>query len=263
MTKKATGKKPITNLGVFIREVDRITTEWSPRRLSYPWFRGHGDTTWPLVPGLYRSMYHAKLNEDNYREEFKLRAFPYLANTAREPNTEWEWYFLMQHHGLPTRLLDWTRSALIALYFSVRDATGKNNAAVWVLDPWALNNKIARKGDNVFLPGEKRIRNYLTEPFSRVAIPRCPIALDAPLNSKRITAQKGVFTLHGNARKALDRYAGLKPRLLKIEIAKQRISLIREQLLVVGISETTVFPELTGLCRELLDYWKFQSSDLR
>jgi hypothetical protein len=208
-------------------------------------------------------LYRGNLDENNYRDEFKLRAFPYLANTAREPNTEWEWYFLMQHHGLPTRLLDWTKSALVALYFSVRDATAENNAAVWVLDPWALNSKVARKGEHIFHPGERRIQNYLTEPFSRVALPRSPIALEAPLNSNRITAQKGAFTLHGNTRKALERYAILKPRLLKIEIARQKISLIREQLLVVGITETTVFPELTGLCRELLDYWKYQCSDLR
>jgi hypothetical protein len=166
----------------------------------------------------------------------------------------------MQHHGLPTRLFDWIESALVALYFALRDAKGENNPAVWVLDPFALNRKIARKRSQIFLPTDKIVQGYLGDPFSEKPprpLPRGPIALNAPFHSRRIAAQRGVFTLHGQSRKALERYTVLKPHLIKIEIMRNKISIIREQILVAGITETTVFPELPSLCQELLDYWKY------
>jgi len=250
--KRKTAEKPITSLAAFARRVEDVTLSWAPDREFDPWFRGHGSTDWPLVPGIYRT--DEILEEDNYREDFKLRALPYLIGSAREPTSEWEWYFLMQHYGLPTRLLDWTRSALVALYFAVRDSNLKSNAAVWVLDPWSLNHRVARKAF-LYSANDRGVQGYLREPFSNRKLPRFPIALEAAFNSPRIAAQRGCFTLHGVARKALDKYADLRSRLLKIEIARTRISEIREQLRVIGITETSVFPELSGLCYELRDYW--------
>lgn len=150
-------------------------------------------------------------------------------------------------------------SALVGLYFALRDATNGRNPCVWVLNPWKLNYKVARKIDELFIPGERRIRGYLREPLSSRLLPRYPIAIEPTLNSSRITAQKGAFTLHGATLKAIDRYSVMKPHLKKIEIANEAVSVMKEQLYMAGITESTVFPELTGLCRELLDYWKYQS----
>ncbi len=251
--RKRSSPKPVTSLAAFARRIETVTLEWAPEREFDPWFRGHGSTDWPLVPGIYRTEEIAE-EEDNYREDFKLRALPYLIGSAREPSSEWEWYFLMQHWGLPTRLLDWTRSALVALYFAVRDKESTKDAAVWVLDPWSLNQQIARKGF-LYSATDRGVQGYLREPFSNRGLPRNPIALEAAFNSTRIAAQRGCFTLHGSTRKALDRYAALKARLLKIEIARIRVPEIREQLRVLGITETSVFPDLSGLCTELKDYW--------
>ena len=92
-----------------------------------PWFRGHQKADWLLKPKLYRDRNYgqvAEMNvEDEIREEFIKRA-PILCETlpdGSEERTEWEWYFIMQHFGTPTRLLDWTEGALIALYFAVRN----------------------------------------------------------------------------------------------------------------------------------------------
>jgi len=256
---KVLSLKPVGDLATFLREVECVVESWSPTRDFYPWFRGQGcgDDRWPLVPKLYRPEFQ-KLDEDDFRKEFQLRAWPYLLGTAWEPNSKWEWYFLMQHHGLPTRLLDWTESALVALYFALNDQEKKANPAVWAFNPWELNRKLARKGDEILNPREKKIQRYLPEPYSRQALPKHPIAIQPPLKSNRIAAQQGTFTLHGSSFKALDHYRLLKPHCVKIEILRSKVPLMKEQLLVAGIAETTVFPELTGLCRELLDFYKYE-----
>jgi hypothetical protein len=229
--------------------VDEEGTDFSP------WFRGHHQSSWRLQPTVYRSEF-TNLSEDDCRQDFKLRAYPYLVNTARDPVDDWEWYFVMQHHGLPTRLLDWTESPLVALYFALREATGNFDAAVWMLDPWWLNEHTGGFDNEILWSNDPRVLNYLPVPFARgVVIPDKPIAIEAPYTSRRIAAQRGAFTLHGSARKPLEKHPELAKRLVKIIVPRGNINNMKNALRSAGIRETLVFPELPGLCRELLDHW--------
>jgi hypothetical protein len=124
----------ITSIAECVAMATQLKRDWFSHEPTWgPWFRGHSDVTWKLTPKLYRvtpPMRGIRIIEDEIRQEFIMRT-PGLAETG--PLTSWEWYFMMQHFGAPTRLLDWTEGALIALYFAVRDNNGDADAAMWML----------------------------------------------------------------------------------------------------------------------------------
>jgi hypothetical protein len=93
------------SLRQFIKRIEQITGDWMSTKDGTPdlWFRGSQNSSWVLVPKLYRRRAAVKdllETEDEIREEFVRRA-PSL--TAYNPRNAWEWYFLMQHYAAPTR----------------------------------------------------------------------------------------------------------------------------------------------------------------
>jgi len=86
--------------------------------LSGSWFRGHAKVYGDLTPKLFRKQWLRADFESWLIENFK-RGAPALERDIPDYEDHIEWLFLMQHHGMPTRLLDWTKSILIALYFVV------------------------------------------------------------------------------------------------------------------------------------------------
>ena len=254
--------KPLeaTSLAEFVKAVEKLVREWTPDGADWylqPWFRGHGNVSWSLEPGWYRPSNPAQgIGADYYSEatlleKFKLRAPTYL---ERLPANDWEWVFLMQHYGLPTRLLDWTESSLIALYFAIRDNAGDADAAVWVMNPWWLNHQTF--DDYVlFAADDPRAAGHAPLRPGEKLKGQLPLAITPIHGSQRIAAQRGVFTLHGTERGALDRLASSRKTegayLRPIIIPKANIFTVHQDLAISGISESLIFPELSGLCREI------------
>lgn len=251
------------NLQEFVKHTSELRRQWLQDDVV-PWFRGHEHSDWPLVPKFYRRFPTDRDTEDEIREEFITHA-PNLCDA--KPANKWEWYFLMQHHGSPTRLLDWSEGALIGLYFAVRESRGCNDAAVWMLDPWWLNlastgfEEVVLPSDPDILPKDKRLTDrWLPTRFDKKGwgkIPRRPAAVYPGHMIRRIGAQRSCFTIHGTDVEGLDRLAvGARSHLTKIIIPSFKVETVRRDLETCGIDDITVFPDLEGLSRVVTRRWK-------
>lgn len=237
-------QKTIRSLPEYATQIARLTADWSDAEQGEVklWCRGQSRADWGLVPGEFR---HPNINVEEIASEFQLKAWPLL---HRSPASDWEWYFIMQHYGLPTRLLDWTVGAFLALYFALRTNAGDADAAVWVLDPWALNRTFTKKSE-LILARESAACPYLNSRFQPARTAKFPIGVVPPFNSERITVQRGTFTVHGTDRHGLEQL--YTERLAKIIIPGDSALQMKRDLRASGIGEFTVFPDLDGLCREI------------
>src|SRR6187200_2880863 len=93
----------VVDLASYVGAVEKQCDEWTSSKTIVSWFRGHADKRWALTPGFYRP--GLRPDENRYRHDFAQRAVPFLNEATAVPTSDWDWYFLMQHYGLPTRLL--------------------------------------------------------------------------------------------------------------------------------------------------------------
>lgn len=258
MIKPRSGASTISQ---FVEWAEQVADLWTEDgEFDTPWFRGVGSSRFKLIPSLYRSEAgRDPSSDDELRSEFRRRALPLVAE--RPPRDDWEWYSLMQHYGAPTRLLDWTDSALVALYFAIssfrpKDHSVRTQPAVWALNPWRLNAKTEDRFIGPVVPDITDVTDYLRPPYSGQRPPQYPIALDPTFIAQRMLVQHSHFTLHGSDPRSIDEMANdlqLQGGLFKIVIrgGEGIIRNLRQQVALLGISETTIFPDLAGLGKEL------------
>lgn len=242
---------PIASVSEYLELIVGMVASMNVRqRTTGLWYRGVSrryDKT--LVPSIYRS----GLRETREREisrEFRLR---YRTFHAQEEN-----YFgllsLMQHFGLPTRLLDWTESALVALYFAV-SGDFSEDGRVFVLDPWSLNMRTLKQR-SVPTSDSDALKRYVLDPDLRrnpdLSVPaKLPAAFRPAKNSFRIHLQQGVFTIHGSKNAPLESLDGLVLRSIDIKSARKKE--IRLQLRDCGVSPVFLFHDLAGLAMDIRD----------
>ena|SRR5215471_20130844 len=168
-------KKSVATIDQFVEWVEDVGDFFTTKDVyEAPWFRGHGSQHYVLTPSLYRTEAgRARLSDDLLRSEFMRKALPMVAERA--PRDDWEWYFLMQHYRAPTRLLDWTDSALVALYFALTSyspSAGANiHPVVWALNPWALNRFQDEDDGTPLGPEWPLMKSYLPPAFEGKRLP--------------------------------------------------------------------------------------------
>jgi hypothetical protein len=258
----------------YIRSVDDfiVKVKADSEGWSHVWFRGEpADVDTPLLPKLYRPRKDgSKHNENKLLQAFRMRAPIFAAASCPDRSAVDEWMFLAQHVGLPTRLLDWSESALVGLYFALLN----DKPVVWMLNPMELNRRSVSEPVEVidefpltwigpamqfdFKP-EGMVPTKLNVGAVNIHAAwtldsigtKLPVAIRPTNIHPRMSVQRSGFTVHGKNKSSL---IDQVPQLLKrydIE-PKDRVAM-QQHLCLLGISHATVWPDLDGLAKELAD----------
>lgn len=224
------------------------------------WYRGVNTTDRELIPRLYK---HPKnlgvvdviALETKMMQTFKERCVPYL---VRNIVSEWEYLFLMQHFGVPTRLLDWTENPFIGLYFAIAHLKPESNgdAVIWVLNPNNWNKTVlGQTGDGEVLSKDHELLAGYAPALNPELVRENPIMMYGIHNSPRIVSQKGVFTIFGKSNKSMESlYTSMDfpdKTLAKIILPQKNLKELSHSLISIGFSESMLFPDLEGLAREI------------
>jgi hypothetical protein len=224
-------------------------------------FRGRNDADEPLVTGLLRLGGDPRALEGHLLRNFRR----YAQRTAVPFDSVWNWLALGQHHGLPTRLVDWTYSPYVALHFAVSELRAfECDGVVWRVDfvraqedaPAPLREALRAEGMNTFTAelleraagGLRQLEDLAGDDFV--------VFLEPPALSDRIVNQYALFSLMSRPGARLDEW------LERRRTPAQRIVVpaelkweVRDKLDQANVTERVLFPGLDGLARWLTRYY--------
>ncbi|HCG6770825.1 FRG domain-containing protein [Vibrio parahaemolyticus] len=185
-------------------------------------FRGHGHPDWELKPKVGRKPY------SNSSEEVIFKAWKRRANEfiREQPKSDWEWLAIAQHHGLATKLLDWSYNPLVAAFFAVSGGDEDLDAKIfcykcmWEFNPEKVVSPFEINGAGKFKPTG--------------VVPR-------------IIRQGGVFTVSSDPNKSIEELMRDNEELEVITISKDYRKALLEELNFYGINTSSIYPDLDGL----------------
>ncbi|MHC4941591.1 MAG: FRG domain-containing protein [Planctomycetota bacterium] len=213
------------------------------------WWRGQARNVWDVIPPLYQNGYGS--NEHNLALIFQNKA-KVRHSRCPDPADRRSWLLLMHHYGLPTRLLNWSESVLVAAYFAVSEKKFmEETGSLWGLEPTKLNaSQSERKGilvhqdeevsqmfhdafENVESNGEGRIFAIMTEQMD-----------------VRQMVQFSTYTIHGT-NVPINQMPGMEKYLVQYEIPASAKPQLLQALELLGIKKSFLFPDLKHLADDL------------
>lgn len=242
----------VDNIGTYVDVITQIDAEQQYRM----WFRGQSDYSWGLVPSVQRKDGMGKNYEQYISTNFMIHTMRLNPNAPQQYGRA-SWLTLMQHYGLPTRLLDWSESPLVALYFALSgDEDAKTDAAVWMLNPMKLNKKVGY-GEYVPPISYDSLRGDLEGAFSDhdnddYELQNRIIACHGVGCDLRMYVQQSDFTIHSITER-LDQILKLDEScdyFYKICIPQKIRKKLLVQLDAMGFHESSIYPDMEHIAKE-------------
>jgi hypothetical protein len=193
-------------------------------------FRGHSNLEYQLIASVGRGQHTSRT-----REKYEHSLFDIFRREAQGfldavPTNEWEWLSLGQHHGLPTRLLDWTQNLLVALYFAVGNNPRTDGRLFALSAP---------------LKAAEGLRNG--SPFDITS----PAKYYPNIVTPRIRAQEGLFVACPDVEKPLDQALRDDWRIESLRVPATRKPHLRYELFRIGVHASSLFPDVDGLAARI------------
>ena len=241
----------INSLEDLLREVNELLQkhEQHERRI---WFRGQPDSRWALVPLIQRNSLHE--SETYITNDFYIKSKQVLKNPPAKENYA-AWMSLMQHYGLPTRLLDWSLSPLIAAFFATEKYTDLKytSAAIWVLFPRMLNTQEGF-GNFVFPNDAYSVQQMLVRAFKEkhVIAPEYEdkiMACCSTENDLRMYSQQSAFTAHNSVKQLVN--MSTNQMLYKLIIPDERRGYFLDSLDSFGINQSFIYPDMEHIAGDI------------
>jgi hypothetical protein len=240
---------------------------WQPAigryRSNYA-FRGVPDKDQRLLTGFTRNC------GDNPQLEYHMlrnfRKYARIEGADAQPQSDWLWLTLAEHHGLPTRLLDWTYSPFVAMHFAtVNTNLTDRDGAIWFVDfarvnrmlPPPLVNALNDAGANAFTIGMLERAVPRLSDFDRLDPGRLVLFFEPPSIDARIVNQFAFFSVMSSAVAPLDEWLLAHPDVWQRLIIPRELKWeIRDKLDQANITERMLFPGLDGLASWLSRHYR-------
>jgi hypothetical protein len=228
-------------------------------------YRGHTSAARNLSTGLVRLTGESETTVERHI----LRNFRKYAHRDTAPgDSDWNWLSVAQHHGLPTRLLDWSHSPYVALHFATRDtARYDEDGAIWCVDyaaahqmlPVELRAAVDSLGGGLFTTDVLSRAAFTLDDFDRFTDAEgrsVPLFFEPPSLDERIVNQAAIFSTMSDPAAGLDDWLERHPGIYrKFIIPAQLKGRIRDHLDQANVNERVLFPGLDGLALWLRRYY--------
>jgi hypothetical protein len=253
-------QRPVSSLRDFFDVAADVLPTTADSSVAY-WFRGQSNAQWPLEPSFMRSVKHRRVSAEPavWLEREALDAFKAQAHLFVPPalldkvKTTACWWALMQHHGAPTRLLDWTISPFVALYFAAQFTQDESPGAVWCFCSQRLKGAFEVEHDEIPAFEHPEAPAWYDKWLEKLRNDEIVIPLTFNYAStERLVAQQGRFTMSfaiGSGQNCIAKRVGEHAKMFIIPHACKQELLLR--LREMNITGATLFPGVDGLGRSI------------